>query len=164
MKRILTIAVLALSAALLSGSAAAADSYLYWMADDDITWDGTSTSVDYDYVRVSYDGTYLSPYVGGEKVEGTAMTKEGATSGASYWGDIANYAEGKEFLFELYNESREKVAWMSVLDDMSTHILGPDSTGVPTAYTLMSVVPEPTSGILSLFGLAVLALRRRRRA
>lgn len=163
MKRIISIAVLAVSAALLSGSAIAADSYLYWMVKNDIAYSGTSTLVDYSYVRVSYDGNYLSPYVDDEKM-GTAMTKAGATSGASYWGDIANYAEGKEFLFELYNESREKVAWMSVLDDMSTHILGPDSTGVPTAYTLMSVVPEPTSGILSLFGLAVLALRRRRRA
>ena len=155
--------MLALSGALLSGSAAAVDSYLYWMADDDITWDGTSTSVEYSYVRVSYGGNYLSPYVDGEKV-GTAMTKAGATSGASYWGDIAAYAAGNEFLFELYNASYEKVGWLSVIDDMSTHIFGPDSKGVPTAYTLTSVVPEPTSGILSLFGLAVLALRRRRRA
>ena len=167
------ILVLALSAAILSGGAFAADSYLYWMASDKIVNPLGGNDVEYSYVRVNYGGSldadgevtggsWLSPYVDGVKSSGTAMTAAGAQAGASYWGDIGSYSSETAFIFELYNDQFELVGWNTLKNAES--FLGTSSTLASGAYTLTTVVPEPTSGLLSLFGLAMLALRRRRRA
>lgn len=165
--------VLALSAVILSGGALAADSYLYWMAADDIVNPLGGDSVAYNYVRVNYGGTvdengavtggdWLSPYVNGVKSSGTAMTAAGAQAGASYWGDISSYNPYKSIIFELYNDQYELVGWNSLIN--AADYLGTSTSPASKTYQLTSVVPEPTSGLLSLFGLAMLALRRRRRA
>jgi len=166
--------VLALSAVILSGGAFAADSYLYWMAAEDIVNPLGGDSVTYNYVRVNYGGTvdengavtggnWLSPYVDGVKSSGTVMTAKGAKAGASYWGDIVgDYNPYASIIFELYNDQYELVGWNSLID--AGEFLGTSTSPATKMYQLTSVVPEPTSGLLSLFGLAMLALRRRRRA
>lgn len=165
--------VVAFAAVLAANTALAVDSYLYWMASDTVTNPLGGDTVDYTYARVNYGGsvdeagnvtggTWLSPYVNGEK-QGTAMTKAGVTAGPSYWGEIANYTSGTSFIFELFNESFEAVGWHTFSGD-ATQYLGQSESQPKATYTLSQVVPEPTSGLLSLFGLAALALRRRKRA
>ena len=177
--------VAAVLAAFASSSVlAAADSYLYWMVDSDAYnyLDGTKSAVDYKYARVNVGGTidengnvldgtgtWLNPYVGNSPVtDGSGpvdyLTKAAATSGPLYWGVFdSTLVAGSTFIFELFNESNEVVGWYSASygDLVNSIATGSDPSG-SAVFRLTGVVPEPTSGLLSLFGLAMLALRRRR--
>ena len=169
----------ALVIAAASFGARAADSYLYWMADNTIKNQLTGEAVDYTYVRVNFGGTvadadfnsgkvtggtWLTPYYGGAAI-GTAdagMDAEGVKNGGTYWG-VFDYNSSSTFLFELFNEEDDVVGWLSTpigIDFIATSSSQTGSTA--SAYTLSQVVPEPTSGLLMLFGLAGLALRRKR--
>ena len=178
--------VAALAAMASSSVLAAADSYLYWMVDPDVyNWlDTTHIPIEYSYAKVNIGGnvdkdgnvtggTWLSPYFGGSPIsDGTGvldkLPKDAASNGPLYWGAITSEMAGNSFIFELFvgeGEEMQLVGWNSASysEVLKAIASGENPTG-STAYRLTTVVPEPTSGLLSMFGLAMLALRRRRRA
>lgn len=126
----------------------------------------------YDYatvVMVSPDGAsssdYLEFYEGGATTpSGTAMMSE--TTEPAYAKLPENYKTTyNTFLFELWTsgaEVGELVAWQRFsLEEVQSggHIV--DGTGQGTALNVTTVVPEPTGGMLMLFGMVVLAMRRK---
>jgi len=150
-------------------SFAVVDSYLYWMVDGAKY---NSSPIAFDFATVSVDGgsSYLNLY-DGETSLGSGMA--GASENGGYWSTDAYYAGYDSsspyttFLVELWNgstDSKTRVGWQSyALSSIGAYIAsGMNQVGSP--LTVTDVVPEPTSGLLMLFGLAALALRRRRKA
>ena len=81
------------------------------------------------------------------------------------WGDFDTaLADQRSFLFELYSDTREVVAWQTVTLSylMEQNNIGTKLDPALVPYVLTSVIPEPTGGMLVLLGTAMLALRRRR--
>lgn len=159
--------IMAAVAMLAARGAFAVDSYLYWMASDSIVnylavERGDYTVQQWDYAKVSYDGNYLTMWNGGFNTKADSIEYADATTAASWWGNFA-YTPGSTFLFELYNDDDSLVGFYNAWVNPSAIASGAGATGAEP-YRLTGVVPEPTSGLLSLFGLAALALRRRRRA
>ncbi len=162
--------------AMVCGSAAA--DYLYSMVKDAYYY-FNGKSADFDYLKVKGDGNELKFY-GVDKNDsrysfGSTISSDpndrnssyGAQDGAGFY--VEDTTGGYQtFLFELFNEGEERVAWQEFTRDTllkQGNIY--DSTSDHSGYNALvvsSVVPEPTSGLLSLFGLAALALRRRKRA
>ena len=160
------IAVLAI--ALVATIARAADSYLYWMVEG-ATYN--TDAVNFSYATVSTDGgsSYLSLYSpGASSSETTYLLSDG--SNASYGAPAGVYAgfdgEVGSFLVELWNESDERVGYQDYsYSALASYIYNGTTGGSAVApFGVTSVVPEPTSGLLTLFGLAGLALRRKRKA
>ncbi len=98
-------------------------------------------------------------------------TEDGTAAVSSYgearpFGDIASTVN--TLLFELWDGEDRLVGysfvgrnqWSSALTTLGSD----QDSWNGTAYTLTNVVPEPTSGLLLLLGMAGLALRRKRRA
>jgi hypothetical protein len=89
---------------------------------------------------------------------------------SSYGAPAGVYAgfngEVGSFLVELWNESDERVGYSDCsYADLANYIYNSTTGGGSTSPMVVSqVVPEPTSGLLTLLGLAGLALRRKRRA
>ena len=163
MKTMAQKAMMVLALALAANVAsAAADSYLYWMLGDTITNPLGGDIVDYSYAKVSFgEDNYLNYYDGTESL-GSQIRQTGL---AGYWGMVDTANTSNTFLFELFNESGDVVGWSErSYAEMSRFIANSTSQHEAQAFTLTTVVPEPTSGLLSLFGLAALALRRRKRA
>ena len=164
----------AATVAIVAQVAAAEDSYLYWMVDPNVTY-STGGTVDFAYARVNFGGTldqltgtvdggtWLTMYSGGVATDANAMKKTVATGGATQWGVVPSGSTAS-FIFELYNDTYGVVGWSEILASALANNLGTASSPASSAYTLSQVVPEPTSGLLMLFGLAGLALRRKRRA
>lgn len=96
-----------------------------------------------------------------------ADTSDNYTStGAAYAGQFDSDTTSN-MLFELWDDSDNRVGWQtyslsSILDNIWRGSV-PSATGA-TPMVVHDVVPEPTSGLLLLLGVAGLALRRRRRA
>lgn len=68
------------------------------------------------------------------------------------------------FLFELWSESEtstDRVAWQTFTASQVAEHTFSTSSGANNPLIVSQVIPEPTSGLLLLFGLAGLALRRR---
>jgi len=152
----------------LAAVGAARADYLYWMiGGDSLEREGESFG-DYAFARVKdlQSDMWLSIYdATGSKTSATAADKATVTSGPMLWGDFdtASSSSDRSFLFELYNDDREVVAWQIVLFSylIEQHNIGNNFRPAFTPYTLTSVVPEPTGGMLVLIGAAMLALRRR---
>ena len=160
--------------AMFCGSAAA--DYLYSMVKDAYYY-FNGESADFDYPKVKGDGNDLDFYGAGESDSlGSKIYSDPSDSNSSYGApkDAGFYvydptSSYQTFLFEMFNEgSSERVAWQEFSrDTLLTQGNIYDSTSDLSGYNALvvsSVVPEPTSGLLSLFGLAALALRRRKRA
>jgi len=167
MKAIKMLAVLSFAFAAFAANASG-DSYLYWMVGDDVynLISGEPTTFDYVTVKANGSDQYLSWYNQGSSVpEGTQMyvDESGYGTSAAYWGKF-EYRADTTFLFELWNEDGSLAGFLDSSWVPSTAIATGDTPSGGSVYTLTGVVPEPTSGLLSLFGLAALALRRRRRA
>ena len=171
MKSSLTrIAAVAAFSMMTTVAVAVPDSYLYWMVSPGAYnyLDSSKTPVTYDSAKVKIDGTdnYLSWYNQGETTAEANYMPVSTAGGtpATYWGlDGVTLGPSTTFLFELYNAD-DLVGWYSTTVGSQFIASGTNPSGAASAYQLTGVVPEPTSGLLSLFGLAALALRRRKRA
>jgi len=173
MKKVLSMAVL------LGAMSASAESYLYWMVGDTGNF-----SYDNAQVRVLNNGTatdkYLSLYYAdGTAVDGNKVSDEYAA--AAQEAELGLYAalgdllgENYSYIIELRNADGGFVAQAGALSysDALNNIVY-SGIGVPASGTGWDPssgggspynVPEPTSGMMVLLGMAALALRRRRRA
>ena len=173
-----TTKMMAFAAVLLAATAAkaAGDSYIYWMVDSQVKDYWTHDVITWDQAKVkalSSNGSDSDKYLTWWYSDGTAVTADSGleaigpqTDGSSadlYWGAFDS-GEYTSFLFELYYGG-DLVAYSSAYQWISPDsiVSGTNASGAEV-MRLSTVVPEPTSGLLSLFGLAALALRRRRRA
>ena len=167
----------AVAAVALVCGAASAD-YLYGMVDDAYYYyNGESPTFDYFTVKGKSNDTYteaLPIYMQQGSVSTTQFPSDDtghSSSGAPYDGfyvefdgDATSY---QTFLFEMFNNnSTERVAWQEFTSaDVAGHVFSTDADRASVDPLVVSrVVPEPSSALLSLFGLAALALRRRKMA
>lgn len=142
------------------GSAVAdEDNYIYWMVENAHYYDDPGYSIAFDYATISVDGgaTYLTPAV---VADATRLSSDGSVYSGTF--DSANVTT---FLVELWAAGTdERVGWMrysaSALSDYFYQNAGAHGAGSP--FVVSQVVPEPTSGLLTLLGLAAFALRRKR--
>ena len=148
------------------------DSYFYWMLDKPVTYSSGAGSdlegknVEYTYAKVRTDGgdNYLTLYsTSGSLNTDTLSAAQGGVAGFSSADSFST------FLIELYSwngGSSEKVGWTTLSYNQAGNYIRNDVTapGSSNYYLVSQVVPEPTSALLSLFGLAALALRRRKMA
>ena len=159
MKKLLTIIMLLSTAAFLSR---AEDSYLYWMVDaTEAEW--WLDSFTYATIKETSTGEYLVDRQYG--VDAVAANDDGLTTAAvDFIMPTAYMSSEYSFIVELYNENDSLLGWSRAVnfDELIDHIFsGMQPTGA-NPYVFSAIIPEPTSGMLLLFGLAGLALRRKR--
>ena len=175
MKKLSMILATAACAAAMTATAAPT-SYLYWMVD-------VSDKSDYAFSYATVKATdsngstsgFLSLYGSGsttsvgDKLASSTYPTAGTTTGNIFAG-VDGYGSGSSFLFELWadgaaNESKaSRVAWGTVsYAALSGSISSAMSTSGDKLYTVTGsqLIPEPSSGLLALLGLAALALRRK---
>lgn len=177
MHRLFTRFLLTAIVALFSRAAfAEPDLLLYFQIDSsNLTFVENGSACSYDFAMVSFttDGTnpsgeYRNLYVGGAtEPSGTAIA---SGSEAAYASLGSNPSAESQILFELWSasgDSFERVGYYTALySDLTGNIM--ESGGVSPAMPLMiaqvhaEAVPEPTSGLLTVLGVAFLALRRKR--
>lgn len=165
-KRLVAVAAIALAAKVVL----AADSYLYWMVENAHYADYTPVEFDYATIRDNADAepTYLTWGSGSDSKVYASYYFDNTLSHASSGRVYTNIGEAgaiSTFLVELWSagdvvgyqtyEYAQLLAAGNILYD-STAEAG------ATPHVVSQVVPEPTSGLLMLFGLAGLALRRKR--
>ena len=151
-------------------SLAARSEYLYWMIDQpDPEVDNYIGSFDYATVKMGDDVLYLYSAEGVEL--GTEVVPDGASMAEGAYALVSNYSglpAETQFLFELWSDgSADRVGWASYTKgEIARYVVDSFNQmgGSPLAVTQPRLIPEPTSGILLLLGMAGLALRRRRLA
>ena len=180
MKKLIVICAVALAA-----GAFADDSYLYWMLGDTLSWETGVSEPSYDAARVgvlSTDGTttYLSLYdinansVGDSTTKAYVFTSDAGTGTLAAQVASTYQTTGYSFFIELLNDgttvgrsSDSSMLQWSALSAYTGTTLGgmsePGDAWNGGTFTT-AAIPEPTSGLLVLFGLSALALRRKRMA
>ena len=168
--------LIALAFALSCGALMAEDQYLMWMLGNDIKLDeGTYklTENTVAKIRVGADGSgdYLSLY--GNPGEDAIGTQFGAqdSQGFPMYAGVTGYANDASFFLELWNDNGETwvgqsslgtvAALQAYISDMKFNIAGSGASTSTLPVSSFTAVPEPTSGLLLLLGVAGLALRRK---
>lgn len=169
MKKLILSALMLLSCEVIF--AEGTDMYLYWMIGDNATYDGESADLSGYNARVSFnDGaTYLALYedVGAETL-GTSTTFDNVKGLDTIAAFSSSDAVGKSFFVELYNEAagsttyRSDAVAYSALSSYISSMVGMAQPADTYVFTTFRAVPEPTSGLLLLLGIAGLALKRKR--
>jgi len=159
--------------------ASASADLLYWQVDgavgNALSGDKYNQTIDFAYATVKADGSLLNSYTSeGEtaywKLYATGYRSSGnlndTTGEPAYFGSF-NSDSVLSFLVELWDGSDNRVGWQSYsASALADNIWKSDKPAASggTPLTVTGVVPEPTSGLLLLLGMAGLALRRKRRA
>lgn len=149
-----------------AATAALADgNYLYWMVDETEAEPGTTT-YQFDYAKVKEADTsrYLCLKNGTDELDSNS---DRLTTDGQYWEVDGSYTG--DYWFELWSDgaSDNPLAYAPVSSaylSANGFIYKNQETSGHTPYvvTASQLVPEPTGGLLTLFGVALLALRRRR--
>lgn len=165
--------------------ASAEDNYLYWMVNV-----GASTDYAFNYATIKAQDAsghesdaYLSLY--GQDSADTIRHRlyasnygengsydPGTTTGGGAFAGLGNYGVGSKFLFELWTDgekadSPSRVGWTGWIDyeSIKNNIFSAGEMSGASPFTVgpTMLAPEPTGGLLTLLGLAVLALRRKQK-
>ena len=152
--------------------ATASADLLYWQVGGAV---GNAASgienqaINFAYATISADGSRLNMYDDeGVRTESqilAALESDPTSTGAIYSGTFDDSVTS--FLVELWDNGGTRVGWQSYsASALADNIWkdGEPSASGGTPLTVTGVVPEPTSGLLLLLGMAGLALRRKRRA
>ena len=165
MKQLLSIVALVLAFA-----ASAEDQYFYWMLGDEVTIDDNRLADGTYYAKISDNNgaTYLwlsdSP---GTESSVKVFTYNTDDDSPKVFANLGSSPAAK-YLVELYSDLGENpIGYADLyLTGLSDYITsgGMGTTGKAGAYEVSAFqsVPEPTSGMLLLLGVAGLALRRRK--
>ena len=157
-----------LAAVLLTGAGVfAEDSYLYWQVDQE----EESNPIEFTYAQVKATKPDADDIYIGNELLGVEGFEEGGT--ATWAGPInsafsaSSYGEntGYSFVVELLDSEFGVIGESATFGyaDIAPYVWSPmGQTGVSTWTVTAFTVPEPTSGLLFLLGLASLALRRKR--
>ncbi len=162
------------SVALALAAATASADLLYWQVSNAIGNELSGKNgepIEFAYASVSIDGgaTHLNIYDNDvDTGYWQAYTMEGSavSTKAAYAGTFASDSV-TSFLVELWDNSNNRVGWQSYSASAVANSIWKSDTPAAsggTPLTVTGVVPEPTSGLLLLLGMAGLALRRKRRA
>ena len=154
-----------------------ADFLVYWTVDG-ATDKYTATPIEFDYATISAvdssspeDSIMLYQYnEDGQKTGATeiAPSSDDATSFETpvYSGTSVSTLDDIDYFFvRLWGESDELLGWgRYAKSDVESSIWNTTAIGEQTStpFTVSEVVPEPTSALLMLLGMAGLALRRHR--
>lgn len=173
--------------ALLIAGVCSADSYLYWMID---TESAATGSWDYDSARIVAARTYWADQqviltmtdLTGKLLTGKTSVDEDEISAASlmdggFGASIASsgtYGNGISYWVELLNDgevvahseyaNKDGLTYAQAAAYIQASGMSPASSPWLAGNFQAGAIPEPTSGLLLLIGMAGLALRRKRRA
>ena len=155
-------------------SASASAGYLYCMIENaENVYNGEA--IVFDYATISIDGgsSYLHFYNTTGQDTGFKMGSEASSDksgyyssssaefGLPYYASIAPESDYTSFLFQLWDDD-SVVGWQRYSKGaLADSIFDNTSMTGDKAFVVTQVIPEPTSGLLLLFGLAGLALRRK---
>ena len=113
------------------------------------------------------NNTSLATYWRGNSLEGNQNHANASMSGRTLSSDLATESNANYYI-ALYNSQNQLMGYSSYLQNISdftaaSHNIA-DWAGINTGVSGSSwtAAPEPTSGVLLLFGAAVLSLRRRK--
>ena len=161
MKKLLTIAALTLAFA-----GFAEDQYFYWMIADNATLpDSTQLSGNY-YAKISADGgqSWLNLYsdIGTPLTTPQELHFEAGDCGYVFAG--LNASGSASFLVELWQSGGEEAVGIAQISPGAEFFTqaGMGNPAEAFAVGAFTAVPEPTSGLLLLLGVAGLALRRKK--
>ena len=155
---------------------AANASYLYWQIESDVdetatlksseTSDGEGEAVTvYAVVDDGYGNAILAPTE--TLVPGVVYAIDSTTvdSGYSYWVEMSNSSaaaqkySGEDFASMTYSDAAETTSLADIAEGTV-----PVGTWHASSGSMTAPVPEPTSAILMMFGMAFLGLKRKNRS
>ena len=160
MKKLFVLALLSVAF-----NAMATDQYIYWMVGDNATLDGQKLAENTYYAKVKADGSYLNFYA---SPDAGVDYGEWATVDTTF--NMPTFAGKFEtlptsFIVELYNsQSIADGSWVGQATlnwDPSYITSGGRTIADYATVAQFQSIPEPTSGLLLLLGVAGLALRRK---